>query len=170
MLQKYVFNTILNQYINATLAYTISFCFLLMCQIVLSFESLMHAACGFLCNIIIRIVLFYTGDIVMKEIRIPEAQERATHFPNLHLLGKLFLPCGIQQMFDALIILQLQVFFGVGGRGKVFFFFFGRFVKFVIDVERTVSHCNFRICCKLVFLAITTSSERYHSACCSAPS
>ncbi|XP_025079220.1 uncharacterized protein LOC112555176 isoform X2 [Pomacea canaliculata] len=51
-----------------------------------------------------------SGDIVMKEIRIPEAQERATHFPNLHLLGKLFLPCGIQQMFDALIILQFHFY------------------------------------------------------------
>ena len=48
-----------------------------------------------------------SGEVMMKEVKVPPMQGHITQPPNLHLLGKLFLSCGVQQMFDVLIILQL---------------------------------------------------------------
>ncbi|KAL8583222.1 hypothetical protein ACOMHN_013777 [Nucella lapillus] len=46
------------------------------------------------------------GDVVMREMSLPSTKGEITHSPNLHLLGQLFLSCGLQQIFDILVILQ----------------------------------------------------------------
>ncbi|XP_076435558.1 uncharacterized protein LOC143275376 [Babylonia areolata] len=47
------------------------------------------------------------GEVVMKEVRVASpGQGQIIQPPNLHLLGQLFLSCGMRQMFDILIILQ----------------------------------------------------------------
>ncbi|ELT97778.1 hypothetical protein CAPTEDRAFT_210177 [Capitella teleta] len=48
------------------------------------------------------------GPVMAGHIIIPK--ELSVQPPNLHLLGELFLPCCLRQTFDAVLLIQLQVF------------------------------------------------------------